>query len=74
MVKAAGKHTVYTSAYLTKRGVKIGKRQLYKIFQNLLYTGYITTNMLTGQMIDGKHEALASPRSISGSEQHLGKG
>jgi site-specific DNA recombinase len=45
---------------LKARGVKIDRKRLTETFRNPFYCGYLSHNMLGGELIKGKHEPLIS--------------
>ena len=47
---------------LCKLGLKISHKRLTELFRNPFYCGFISHNMLEGQVVKGKHPALISER------------
>ncbi len=45
---------------LKPMGLSLTPPQLSKIFRNIFYAGWISNNLLAGELIKGKHEALIS--------------
>lgn len=45
---------------LNRMGLKMSEKRLIELFANPFYCGLITSNMIPGQVIEGKHEPLIS--------------
>ncbi|MCT4583134.1 MAG: recombinase family protein [Flavobacteriales bacterium] len=53
---------VEISRRLKKMGVHIPDKRLNELFKNPFYCGLITSKMIPGQVVEGKHEALVSKK------------
>lgn len=59
-MKAQGLSNTEIADKLSKLGLRINKKRLSEILRNPFYCGFLSHNLLDGQVINGKHEAVIS--------------
>ncbi len=59
-MKAKGLSSTEIAIKLNSLGLRIDKKRLSEIFRNPFYCGYLSHNLLNGEVIKGKHDALIS--------------
>lgn len=59
-MKVQGTSSTDIAIHLKSLGLKIDKKRLTEILRNPFYCGYLSHNLLNGEVVKGKHEPLVS--------------
>jgi site-specific DNA recombinase len=72
-MKVKGLSSTEIAVTLNSLGLKVDKKRLSEIFRNPFYCGYLSHNLLNGEVIKGNHDALISEDTFYAANDMLKK-